>query len=305
MRRHALVITVLVASGLPRVASHAQQKVLVGHAASPTISMRLAAPVGDVKVIGWDRDSVEVSGTMPVGSRVEMYGGPPGELAKGVKMFIEMPAEASSRDGRLVLRVPRGARVWLKMGSADMDVTGVTGGLDLNIVGGSITVHGNPREVRAESMDGNVTIEGAPEWLRAKTATGDITLRGGQDIGASTISGTIRSSGGEVERARLESTTGAIVFASGLARSVSLELETHSGPIDLELPLKIDVELDAATITGAIDNQWTRARPLAGREGRGMTLATTSGMGGGRIVVRSFKGTVQLRARLFPSQLVK
>ena len=50
-----------------------------------------------------------------------------------------------------------------------------------------------------------------------------------------------------------------------------------------------------ATITGAIDNQWTRARPVAGREGRGMTLATSSGIGGGRIVVRSFKGTVQLR----------
>lgn len=284
-------------SGVPFIAAHAQQKVMLGHLASPTVSIRLFAPVGDMRVIGWDKDSVDVSGVVPAGARVEMYGGRPLERSTGMKMYVEMPTEQGGKDGKLVLHVPRGARVWLKTGSSDMDVTGMTGGLDLNIVGGSITVHGNPKELRAESMDGNVVIDGSPDWLRAKTATGDITLRGGQDIGASTISGTIRTSGGEVEHAKLESTTGAIVFGSGLARSASVELETHSGPIDVQLPMKIDVEIDAATITGAIDNQWTRARPVPGREGRGMTLTTSSGMGGGRIVVRSFKGTVQLRVK--------
>ena len=94
-------------------------------------------------------------------------------------------------------------------------MTDVTGGLDLNVVGGSITVHGNPRELRAESMDGAVTIDGAPEWMRVKTATGDIALRGGQDVGASTISGTIDARNGEADHVKLESTTGAIRFALG------------------------------------------------------------------------------------------
>ena len=298
MTHTALCLTAAVmASGFPFVTSHAQQKVTFAHSAIPAVSIRLFAAVGEIRVIGWDRDSVDVSGVVPSGARVEMYAGSPFERAKGMKMFVEAPADGSGREGKLVMRVPHDARVWLKTGSADMDISGVTGGLDLNVVGGSITVHGNPKELRAESMDGSVTIDGTPEWLRAKTATGDITLRGGQDVGASTISGTIRSSGGEVERAKLESTTGAIVFATGLTHNASLELETHSGPIDLQLPVRIDVEIDAATITGAIDNQWTRARPVAGREGRGMTLTTSSGMGGGRIVVRSFKGTVQLRVR--------
>ena len=274
---------------------HAQQKVNVGHAASPTVSLKLFAPVGKIHLVGWDRDSVEVTGVVPSSIQVGLSAGSPMEKSKGMKMFIDAPSDLSGRDGELTMRVPRGARVWLKTGSADMDVTGVTGGVDLNVVGGSIVVHGSPKEVRAESMDGSVTIDGSPEWLRAKTATGDITLRGGQDVGASTISGTIRASGGEVERAKLESTTGAIAFASALSHNASVELETHSGPIDVQLPYRGDAEVDAATITGAIDNQWTRARPVPGREGRGMTLATSSGIGGGRIVVRSFKGTVQLR----------
>ncbi|MDB4881356.1 MAG: hypothetical protein JWL95_122, partial [Gemmatimonadetes bacterium] len=130
-----------------------------------------------------------------------------------------------------------------------------------------------------------------------KTATGDIVLRGGgQDIGASTISGSIDAQTGLTERARMETTTGSIRFALAVARGASVELETHSGPIDIQLSRKSDVEVDAATVTGAIENAWTRARPVAGREGRGMTLVTYGGLSSGRVVVRSFKGRIALRA---------
>ncbi len=296
-RGRRLLTVVALASVAPVASAHAQQKVLLGHATTSTVSLKLFAAVGEIRVLGWDRDSVELSGVVPVGVKADMYAGAPLERAQGMKMFVEAPTEQSGREGKLLLRVPRGARVWLKTGSADMEVSGVTGGLDLNVVGGSITVHDSPKELRAESMDGSVTITGAPEWVRAKTATGDIILRGGMDIGASTISGLIRTTGGMVERAKLESTTGAIVFASGVARGASIELETHSGAIDILLSPKSDVEIDAATITGVIDNRLTKLRPSSGRESRGMTLLTSTGNGSARITARSFKGTVQLRPK--------
>ena len=295
--RWTLAVFAALASAMPVAVARAQQKVQVGRAVTSTASLRLFAAVGELQVIGWDRDSVDLTGVVQNGSRVESAGGAPGQKATGMKMFVEAPDESGGREGKLVLHVPRGARLWLKTGSANIDVAGLTGGLDLNVVGGSITVHGNPRELRAESMDGNVTIDGSPEWLRAKTATGDITMRGGQDVGASTISGTIRASGGEVERAKLESTTGAISFYSVLARGASVELESHSGAIDIFFPARSDVELDAATITGTIANWWTNVRPAQGSEGRGMTLVTTHGTGGARLVVRTFKGAVQVRGK--------
>lgn len=292
--RLAVAAALAIAAPFPGVA--AQQKLALGHAAHRRVSIRLVASAGEIRVIGWDRDSVDVTGVVPVGTRADLAPGGP-TASNGMKLYIEVPSEKVAREAKLVMRVPREARVWLKTGSADIDVTGVTGGLDMNVVGGSITVHGNPRELRAESMDGSVVVDGSPNWLRVKTATGDITMKGGQDMGASTISGTIRTSGGEVERAKLEATTGAISFASLFTPNGSIELESHSGSIDVLLPLKIDVEVDLATITGTIENQWNRARPSPGREGRGMTLTTSSGNGGGRVVVRSFKGTVQLRMR--------
>ena len=293
--RHSTGIAI--AALLAWAPAQAQQNVLKGHAVSPTVSIKLFATVGSIRVVGWERDSVELSGVVPSGTDVQMSAGSPAERSKGMKMFVETANEQAGRVGKLVLRVPRGARVWLKTGSADMDVTGVTGGLDLNVVGGSITVHGNPRELRAESMDGSVIVDGTPDWVRVKTATGDITLNGGQDVGASTISGTIRSSGAEVERVKLETTTGAISFANALSHHASVELETHSGPIDVLFGSSADVEVDAATITGAIVNAWSRVRPVPGRENRGMTLTTSSGMNSARMVIRSFKGTVQLHTR--------
>lgn len=284
----------LVAVATLAVPLHAQQKVHTAYAATPDVSVRLFASVGTVHVEGWDKDSVVVSGVVASGSQVAL--GTPGTApSRGLKLFVESPTEQAVREGSLTVRVPRGARVWLKTGSADVSVSEVTGGVDANVVGGSITVHGSPRELRAESMDGSVTIDGSPSWMRVKTATGDIALRGGEDIGASTISGTIDARGGEVERAKLESTTGAIRFALALARGASIEMETHSGPIDVQLSRKSPPEMDAATVTGTIENAWLKVPPVPGREGRGMTLAFGGGQLDGRVVLRSFKGKIVLR----------
>ena len=276
-------------------ALQAQRKVWAAYPATPEVSVRLFASVGAVHVIGWDRDSVEVSGAVASGSKVAL-GGPQTSAARGLKLFIEAPTEQAGREGSLTMHVPRRARVWLKTGSADVTVTDVTGGLDVNVVGGSISVHGSPRELRAESMDGSVTIDGAPEWMRVKTATGDITLRGGEDVGASTISGTIDARGGEADHLKLESTTGTIRFALTLARGATVEMETHSGPIEIQLPRKSAAEIDAATVTGQIENGWSGIKPEVGREGRGMTLTTSGGQLGGRITVRSFKGKIMFKA---------
>jgi DUF4097 and DUF4098 domain-containing protein YvlB len=291
----ARLFVVIAASSAIAAPLHAQRKVHTAYAVTPDVSVRLFASVGTVQVVGWDRDSVVVSGSVASGSQVSL-GTPGAGPTRGLKLFVESPTEQAGREGSLTMHVPRGARVWLKTGSADVTVSEVTGGLDVNVVGGSITVHGSPRELRAESMDGAVTIDGTPSWMRVKTATGDIALRGGEDIGASTISGTIDARGGQVERVKLESTTGAIRFALGLVRGASVEMETHSGPIDVQLSRKTYPAIEAATVTGAIENAWSKTPPVAGREGRGMTLSILGDQISGRIELRSFKGRISLRA---------
>src|SRR5688572_6962043 len=108
----------------PFTAAVSQQKVDIHRAAVPTVSVRLGGAL---------------SPTGPV---------------KGMKFFVEANDERALSGNKLELYVPKQARVWVKAGSAEIEATGVTGGLDLNIVGGSVRVNARPRELLVESMDG-------------------------------------------------------------------------------------------------------------------------------------------------------
>lgn len=282
----------------------AQQQINRRHAVTADASMRIQGTFSSLRVIGWDQDSVVFTGAVSTGTRVDGgFGGTPGKPSTGGKFYIEAPAAdaAIGKGGTLELRVPRGVRLWVKAGSANVDVTGVTGGLDINIVGGSIQVVGSPRELRAESMDGGIRIEGSPSWLRAKTATGDITLAGGgEDIALSTVSGALRITDGTVERLRMETVSGLVLLAAKIARGGAVDIDSHSGPVEARLAPRADVDISVVSLTGRIDNLWSRARPIAGREGRGSELGIGGGTAGSRLTVRSFKGTVTLRGQAQP-----
>jgi len=276
----------------------AQQTIEIRRAASPELSMRLSGSFASLRVVGWARDSLVIVGTLPKGARFEGGVGPAAGLARSGKFFVEEPGGIGEPAGTLEVYLPERARFWSKAGTANISASGITGGLDLNIVGGSITVAGNPRELNVESMDGKVEITGSPTWMRVKTATGDITMRGSsEDAAFTTVSGITSISDGRFERVRIESVTGPSRFAADLARSGVLTMESHSGALELVPSVKSGIEIEANTITGRIENGVSKARPIAGREGRGEELAVRLGSADARATLRSFKGTIRLTLR--------
>jgi DUF4097 and DUF4098 domain-containing protein YvlB len=234
-----------------------------------------------------------MTGSLPKASKFEPAMGDPSKPIQGMKFYIEGAQDAPIA-GSLELFVPFGATVWAKSGSAAIDVTGITGGLDLNIIGGSITVTGNPRELNVESMDGSVTINGAPTWMRVKTATGDISVRGNcTDLGVTTVSGTVIVREGSYERTRVESVTGNVTFGGFVTRAGTLLIDSHSGTIEMQIG-KASLDIEATTITGSITNNVSTRRPTPGREGRGEELTLSLGTGEARATLRSFKGNIRL-----------
>ena len=261
-------------------------------------SIRIAGAISTLKIIGWDRDSLAITGTAPAGARFDGgIGSSASGPSRGAKFYLETNNEQFG-GGDLELRVPRRARVWAKSGSATIEDSGVTGGLDHNVVGGAVVVSSKPRELNIESMDGAVRVMAGAEWLRVKTATGEIEVRGGsEDAGLSTVSGAIRVLDGRYDRGKFETVTGDITYRGEVGFRGSMDLTTHSGRVELRLPARPDLELDAATVTGSIENAVTSNRPITGREGRGMELGFSSGGGNTRVVIRSFKGDVALKQR--------
>jgi DUF4097 and DUF4098 domain-containing protein YvlB len=295
--RHRVLAGLLLLAAPQAIA--AQQKVDVRRRATSDVSVRIAGTYGFLRIVGTASDSLVLTGTIPREARFESFEGGKGvDPITGAKVYIDVPNDQQAAAGTLEMRVPARARVWAKAGNATIEVSGVSGGLDLNIVGGAIRVTSSPRELNIESMDGSVTIDGTAAWLRVKTAAGDITMRGSsEDAAFTSVSGTIRiTAGGLFERSRFETVTGGIEFAADFARGGSATFDSHSGAVDLRLRREVGAEIEATSIAGTIENALTRARPTRGREQRGQELTTATGDGGARVVVRTFKGPIRLRS---------
>jgi hypothetical protein len=254
-------------------------------------ALRIANMVGSVIVHGWNKDTVMVRGTLGAGDNFFMGGG-----YTGAKMFVEATNDRDPTATQLEVWVPSRVRLWIKTATASIDVSDVTGGLDLYVVSGTIDVRGNPRELNAEAIDGDIHVIGSPSWLRAKTATGTITFQGASsDVGLSTVSGPIKVDGGVFERTKIETVTGNITFAGRLDRGGTFDFDTHSGNVDIGIPEKLGASVSAVTIAGTITNNLSAHPPIPGRFGRGAELAMELSGGGARVSVRTFKGPVTFR----------
>lgn len=248
-------------------------------------SVRIVNPSGRIRVIGWDRDSLAV------------WARGPGHFAAAGNAGVRKLVVTGRAE--LEVHVPRGARVWVKSTSADIDVVGVDGTLDLNSVAGAIHVVGTPADVTAETMDGPVELAGGTGRARVKTVSGAILLRGASvDVGASTLSGPIvvRAAGWQrggtgVQRGKFESVTGDVRFDGELGRGGIVELESQSGAIGLRLPGTTVADFDLLTIGGSVTNR------LTADVGQGGMLRFSTGTGGAQVTARSFKGSISLEAK--------
>ncbi len=270
----------------------AQQGVARGMAVDADASIRIVNLTGRTVVRGWDADSVAVSGTLaPGGASFYLGGG-----RRGVKVGVEAAAGAAPGGSVLEVRVPRGARVWVKAATADIAMEGVTGEVDVASVSGMVAVAGSPALLTAESMDGDVDVTAKARVTRVRTAGGDVTLRGAAgDVSVTSVSGTIRLLESDIAAGRVESVSGAVTFRGAIARGGTLDLQTHDAPIEVTLAQGQGAVVDVSAFGGTISN----AIPgVAGQASKGKPTRYEIGNRDATISVRSLKGGVRLRRML-------
>ena len=274
---------------------HAQQAVSRGWPLNAEGAVKVYGDAGSVRIIGWDRDSVAVTGT--VASLSNFFAG--GDR-NGVKMGIETTG-GSSRPSDLVVHVPARSRVWVRSASANVDVSTFSGALDVSTVGGTVHIQSTPTEVRAESMNGTLDITASPAYLRLKSATGAIMWNGSSDdVGIITVSGRVVVHAGTVRRARVESIDGDIRFAAGFAAKSTLAIDTHSGNVTLGVAkgssAALDVSARGCELFGVRQGQ-DRALMVATQPRNFYKSIGQPMLGTPSIVVRSYKGYVTAAMR--------
>ncbi|MGH7469426.1 MAG: hypothetical protein ACRENP_15860 [Longimicrobiales bacterium] len=261
---------------------------------APTGFIRIFHLSGSLRVEGWDRDSLSVSGTVSVPGHGE-FAITPGK--QGARVSLWGPDETRAQPSQLIVRVPRRSQLWIKTQTANVVVSGFEGGLDVATVAGAVEVTGRPREVYIESMGGAANLVIESRSARIKTGTGQITLRGNiDDATVSTVSGAVLADDVRVRTGHFESVDGAIRFSGDLLEPASLEFINHSGDIELALSPRSLAAVNVSTITGAFQDDWgidAKGGPgkLSGKEFSFMLGKEPLA----EVIVRNFKGAVILK----------
>ena len=258
-------------------------------ALDPGAAIKGFVPAGSVRIIGWDRDSLVITGTVSSSDRFYFGGG-----RSGVKFGIEARSSgAESHPSRLVIHLPRSSQLSMKGVSANIQAVDASGWF--YTVGGNIDIAGRVGEIEAEAMDGNVSVSATARWVRARTASGTLRLTGAiEDAAASSITGQIFVASRGIVRGQFGSVTGDIVFTAPLGERGIFSFDNHSGSVELRLAPSAAGTFSVTTISGVIENAVVAARPAAGQAGRGQTIAFRLGDGGSHVTIRTFKGTVRL-----------
>lgn len=292
MRKLGFVALALAVAALPAVA---QQRVDEKRPAGKNGVVEIRNVAGSVRVMGWDREEVAVTGTLGKGTeRLEFSGSGDRTLVK-----VVLPYSSHNVDGSdLEIKVPAASTLEVETVSADITAEKVSGSVRLQSVSGGITVGGEPKEFSVKTVSGEVTVTATSAPGRAKSVSGAVTLQGvAGTVEASSVSGSVSVKGGDVSRVEMETTSGDIRFDAGLTKDGRLDARTVSGEVKLLLPAAVAADFDVTTFSGEITNDFGPAARRTSKYGPGKELSFSTGGGGARVLAKSFSGSVYLRKR--------
>ena len=247
-----------------------------GFRVNADVSFRVYVPAGRVRIVAWDRDSIDIKGT--IAQHAGFFGGGGGTHAKmGVEPLN--PRDSTLAHADITVSVPRRARAWVKLTTGTIEATGVTGELELYAVGGSIAVQRCSGVLSVESIDASVSINGFSGALRVRNGKGLVRL--GDVSGTASVasvSGSVSLMGPSAPDARVETIGGSIDVDVKRYGGSTVDLQSHSGDITV-------------TVLGPR----VPAFDLLSRGGKVSKPAVAGDAKEGRVIARSFKGAINMR----------
>ncbi len=289
-----LSLAVAALMGLAARPAAAQQRVEARRSASAEALVEIENPAGSVRVIGWDRGEVTVTGELGVGASGLDFTG----SGKRVRVGVDTERNPHGVSSSLEIHVPARARLQIESFAGSITVSDVSGTVSAETVNGSINITGKAHEISAESVNGSVDVAGASTHTKAESVNGSVTVQGASgDLEASTVNGRLEVTGGTFEHAHMETVSGSVSFEGGLASGANLEAETVSGSVTIALPATVAADFSISTFSGSVENAFGPPATRMGAHTPEKELEFSTGDGGASVSVNTLSGSITLRKK--------
>jgi DUF4097 and DUF4098 domain-containing protein YvlB len=224
--------------------------------AAPDGHIEIFNTAGSVKVEGWSRGSVEVTGTL--GNEVEDFI----FERDGDEILIKVKAK-HGRSGHkgfvthLVIRAPEDSSLEIATISADIEVKSVYGEIEAHAISGDVELETYAAEVEVESVSGDIDIQGDGKATVTElvSVSGDVTaekLAG--EVVLESVSGDVVLASGSYDDVAMETVNGDIVFQATLQKGGEVNIETVNGTVDADFVGDVSAEFEVETFNGRIRN---------------------------------------------------
>jgi len=263
-------------------------------AADPSGAVEISNVAGTVRVTGWDRNEVEVTGELGEGTERLDFA----VVDKVTRVKVILPNRSNNvEDTDLVVRIPMASRLAVTTVSADIEVQDVTGAQRLQTVSADIRTEAAAEDVECKSVSGDVAVHGSGKkaLVTITTVSGDaMALKVAGEVNANTVSGNLTLGLGETTRSRLRSTSGDLTMASVLAADGRLDIESISGDVRLELHGPVNAEFDVTSFNGEIRNCFGPKAVSTSEYAPGKELQFREGQGTGRVRIKTLNGDISV-----------
>ncbi|MDF3020316.1 MAG: hypothetical protein K0Q92_1619 [Steroidobacteraceae bacterium] len=285
---------VWIACALPIAAVAAGDSVDRKVAADPNGEVVISNVSGTIDVRGWDRNEVQVTGTL--GRSVERLDL---ESSGGRTVVKVVLPHRGARDGdaEIEVQVPKNSRVEVSAVSADVSSRDVLGTQRLTSVSGEITadISGNDSQIRSVSGDVTARGVGQPSSVRVSSVSGslDITNIGGK-IEVVTVSGDARVQATEISEIRGRTTSGNLELHGKLTRDGRVDVEGVSGDLDLRLSAPNGLAAELESFSGSIEGCLAKGVERVSKYGPGTRLSLRTVENGARVRAKTLSGDIEI-----------
>ncbi|MFQ3250430.1 MAG: DUF4097 and DUF4098 domain-containing protein YvlB [Glaciecola sp.] len=234
---------------------NAKQNVNESMEADPKGKVEIEHVSGSAKIIGWDKKEVSVTGVL--GEYTDEF-----KFERdGSSIIIHVKQKRTSRGwnnwgseqgDELVIHVPMNSQVDYTSTNAQLEMKGIHGGANVDVVNGDIEVDDLLGRIRLESVNGNIKARRLDGDVAIETVNGNIIGKhsGKKELKLSTVNGDIEIESDSPE-VRAETVNGDIELV--LQEVTEVIMNTVNGSIDVVMNLQKNGRVEASSVGGSVD----------------------------------------------------